>query len=91
MSGTTGRPQAAYPSPPPSWHQITSVPASECALKKLQRALTTFKGQSASFSRPSSGRGFPPSVLAGPSQQLCRGFRAPAFILGPAALFLPHF
>jgi hypothetical protein len=81
MSGTTDRPQVAYPSPPPSWHQITSVPASECALKKLQRALTTFKGQSASFSRPSSGWGFPPSVPAGPSQQLCRGFRAPAFCM----------
>ena len=50
---------ASHPSPPLWWHQITSVPASECALKKFQRALTTFKGQSARFSSPSSGRGFP--------------------------------
>src|SRR5215208_4071415 len=55
-----GQVASSLPVTPPSWHQITSVPASECALKNLQRALTTFKGQSARFSRPSSGRGFPP-------------------------------
>src|SRR5919112_2622397 len=54
-----GQVASSLPASPPSWHQITSVPASECALKNLQRALTTFKGQSARFGRPSSGRGFP--------------------------------
>jgi hypothetical protein len=86
-----GQVASSLPVTPPSWHQITSVPASECALKNLQRALTTFKGQSARFSRPSSGRGFPPSVLAGPSHQLGRGFRVLALILPLATLFLPHF
>src|SRR5215208_7782222 len=76
-----GQVASSLPVTPPSWHQITSVPASECALKKLQRPLTTFKGQSARLSRPSSGRDFPPSVPAGPSHQLGRGFRAPAFIV----------
>src|SRR5215217_9316193 len=63
MSGTKwddGQLATSLPVTPPSWHQITSVPASECSLKKLQRPLTAFKGQSARFSRPSSGRGFPP-------------------------------
>src|SRR5215208_8255907 len=86
-----GQVTVVYPSPPPSWPQITSLPASECALKILQRALTTFKGQSARFSRPSFGRGFPPPSRPDLRTQLGRGFRPPAFILGPTALFLPHF
>src|SRR5215204_7629718 len=67
MSGDDGQVASSLPVTPPSWHQITSLSASECALKKLQRPLTTFNGRSARFSRPSSGRGFPPSVPAGPS------------------------
>jgi hypothetical protein len=88
MSGTTGRPQVAYPSPPPSWHQITSVPASECALKKLQRALTTFKGQSARFSRLSSGLGFPPSIPAGPSHPTRPGLSGSGLYTGPGRALL---
>src|SRR5919107_5954085 len=38
------------------------------------------------FSRPSSGRGFPPPSRPDLRTRLGRGFRAPAFILGPAAL-----
>src|SRR5215211_4388535 len=53
--------------------------------------LTTPNAQDVRLGSPSSGWDFPPSVPAGPWHRPGRGFRAPAFILSLAALFLPHF
>jgi hypothetical protein len=73
-----GQAASSLPVTPPLWHQITSLPAQECVLKKLQRPLTTFKGQSPRFSRLSSGRVIPP-----PSRPDLRANRAGAFGLRP--------
>ena len=39
--------RASHPSPPPSWHQSTHLPASKRVLRALQRRSTTLNGQDA--------------------------------------------
>jgi hypothetical protein len=55
-----GSRRASHPSPPPSPHQSTNLPASKRALKELQRKLTTPNGQDVRFGSP-AGASLPPS------------------------------
>src|SRR5918994_36450 len=51
--------RATHPSPPLSWDQSTNLPASNRALKALQRMLTTLNGRGVRFGSPQPGFGHP--------------------------------
>src|ERR687897_847445 len=55
-----GSRRASHPSPPPSGHQSTNLPASKRALKALQRMLTTLNGHYVRLGSQSSPVGASP-------------------------------
>jgi hypothetical protein len=82
-----GHPCAPRPAPPPSRHPSTALFASEHALKRLQRHLTTFNGRGVRFdsTRPDRGLTPPPYAPVGSLHQVGAGalrgpYAAPALI-----------